>query len=114
MLGAPQITSDGLKIYVEAIEAAFGSRVDYAQILKTYAKDESSGASRDDDRVVALYQQACDGSDLVACDTLAIIYAICGMAGSTGKTTSWAMRSNGLISNAVLLRFHNETLISPW
>jgi IS1 family transposase len=50
VLGAPQITSDGLKIYVEAIEAAFGSRVDYAQILKTYAKDESSGASRDDVR----------------------------------------------------------------
>ncbi len=50
VLGAPQITSDGLKIYVEAIEAAFGSRVDYAQILKTYAKDEASGASRDDVR----------------------------------------------------------------
>ena len=37
VLGAPQITTDGLKAYVEAIEAAFGTRVHYAQILKTYA-----------------------------------------------------------------------------
>jgi IS1 family transposase len=50
IIGAPQLTTDGLKAYVEAIEAAFGSRVQYAQILKTYAKDESSGASRDDVR----------------------------------------------------------------
>lgn len=50
VIGAPQITSDGLKAYVEAIEAAFGSRVQFAQILKTYAKDEASGASRDDVR----------------------------------------------------------------
>lgn len=50
VIGAPQITSDGLKAYVEAIEAAFGSRVQFAQILKTYAKDESNGASRDDVR----------------------------------------------------------------
>jgi IS1 family transposase len=50
VLGAPQITSDGLKIYVEAIEAAFGSRVNFAQIMKTYAKDSADGASRDDVR----------------------------------------------------------------
>lgn len=50
VIGAPQITTDGLKAYVEAIEGAFGSRVQYAQILKTYAKDEASGASRDDVR----------------------------------------------------------------
>jgi IS1 family transposase len=50
VLGAPQITSDGLKAYLEAIEAAFGSRVQYAQILKTYRTDEAGGASRDDVR----------------------------------------------------------------
>ena len=50
VLGAPQITTDGLKAYVEAIEAAFGTRVHYAQILKTYAVDEAGGASRDDVR----------------------------------------------------------------
>lgn len=50
VLGAPQITTDGFKPYVEAIEAAFGTRVQYAQILKTYAADEAGGASRDDVR----------------------------------------------------------------
>ena len=50
VLGKPQITTDGFKPYVEAIEAAFGSRVDYAQILKTYQSDEAGGASRDEVR----------------------------------------------------------------
>ncbi len=50
VLGKPQITTDGFKPYIEAIEAAFGSRVDYAQILKSYQTDEAGGASRDDVR----------------------------------------------------------------
>ena len=50
VLGAPQITTDGHKPYLEAIEAAFGKKVHYAQILKTYHADESNGASRDDVR----------------------------------------------------------------
>jgi IS1 family transposase len=31
-----QLNSDGLKAYIEAIEASFGADVDYAQIVKTY------------------------------------------------------------------------------
>mgnify|MGYP000635550926 FL=1 len=50
VLGAPQITTDGHKPYLAAVEAAFGKKVHYAQILKTYRADESSGASRDDVR----------------------------------------------------------------
>ncbi len=50
VLGAPQITTDGLKVYVEAIESAFKTHVHYAQVLKTYAADEAGGASRDDVR----------------------------------------------------------------
>ena len=34
-----QISTDGLAAYVEAIEAGFGSNVDYAQIVKTYESD---------------------------------------------------------------------------
>lgn len=41
----PQISTDGFIPYVEAIAAAFGDDVDYAQILKTYA-----GTNTDDDR----------------------------------------------------------------
>ena len=50
VLGSPQITTDGFKPYIEAIEGAFGSRVHYAQILKSYRADEAGGASRDDVR----------------------------------------------------------------
>jgi IS1 family transposase len=50
VVGAPQITTDGHKAYLEAIERAFGARVRYAQILKEYRGDEAGGASRDDVR----------------------------------------------------------------
>lgn len=36
-----QISTDGLKEYVEAIERAFGSDVDYGQIIKTYGVETS-------------------------------------------------------------------------
>ncbi len=36
--GRPQITTDGLKAYIEAIEESFGADVDYAQVIKEYAK----------------------------------------------------------------------------
>ncbi|HEV2349527.1 MAG TPA: IS1 family transposase [Terriglobia bacterium] len=39
-----QVTSDGLKCYIEAIEGAFGAAVDYAQLVKLY------GASQEETR----------------------------------------------------------------
>ncbi len=51
VLGAPQITTDGFQFYRSAIEAAFGARVQYAQILKTYYDErESDDAPREDVR----------------------------------------------------------------
>jgi IS1 family transposase len=41
----PQITTDANFAYKEAIEAAFGSEVDYAQLLKDYGVQESEDAS---------------------------------------------------------------------
>ncbi|MGE3467513.1 MAG: transposase [Pyrinomonadaceae bacterium] len=38
----PQISTDGLAKYVEAIELAFGSEVDYGQIVKNYGTEQSS------------------------------------------------------------------------
>ena len=32
----PQISTDGLKAYVEAVDGAFGGDVDFAQVIKTY------------------------------------------------------------------------------
>jgi len=37
----PQITSDGFAKYVEAVELAFGSDVDYGQVVKNYSWDST-------------------------------------------------------------------------
>jgi hypothetical protein len=37
----PQISTDGLKAYADAIDRAFGTDVDYGSIVKTYATVES-------------------------------------------------------------------------
>lgn len=37
-----QISSDGLRAYVDSIEQVFGTDVDYAQIIKTYIADGSN------------------------------------------------------------------------
>jgi IS1 family transposase len=34
-----QLSTDGLRLYVEAVNAAFGDDVDYAQVVKTYETD---------------------------------------------------------------------------
>lgn len=41
-----QISTDGLKSYVESIEQAFGCDVDYGMIIKTYGPDGSTGNER--------------------------------------------------------------------
>jgi IS1 family transposase len=35
-----QLTSDGLKVYLEAVEGAFGCDIDYAMLVKTYAASQ--------------------------------------------------------------------------
>lgn len=39
-----QLTTDGLKVYLDAVEGAFGANVDYAQLIKVY------GASQEETR----------------------------------------------------------------
>ncbi len=34
-----QITTDGFKVYVEAVEGAFGADVDYSMLVKVYGND---------------------------------------------------------------------------
>ncbi len=41
-----QLTTDGLKSYLEAIEGAFGMNVDYAMLIKNYGADPRDGAVR--------------------------------------------------------------------
>jgi IS1 family transposase len=35
----PQVSSDGLKVYIDAIDQAFGTDVDYAMVIKNYGHD---------------------------------------------------------------------------
>ena len=50
-----QLTTDGLKVYLEAVEGAFGAEIDYAQLVKLY------GASQEETR----YSPAeCIGADI--------------------------------------------------
>ena len=41
-----QLTSDGHKVYLEAVEGAFGGDVDYAQLVKLYGKTDEEAAKR--------------------------------------------------------------------
>jgi hypothetical protein len=41
-----QISSDGLRAYVDSIEQTFGADVDYGQIIKTYQSDSSQSPER--------------------------------------------------------------------
>ena len=41
-----QVTTDALRLYVEAIERGFGADVDYGRVIKTYAHDDSIHAER--------------------------------------------------------------------
>lgn len=42
-----QLTTDGLKAYLEAVEGAFGSDVDYAQLVKLYGKPPGEDVGAD-------------------------------------------------------------------
>jgi IS1 family transposase len=53
-----QLTSDGLKMYVQAVDLAFGEEVDFAQLHKIYGTDPGKESSR-------RYSPAvCTGSDV--------------------------------------------------
>lgn len=41
-----QLTTDGHKAYLEAVEDAFGADIDYAQLVKLYGPDPSAGSEK--------------------------------------------------------------------
>ena len=41
-----QLTTDGLRVYVDAVESAFGSEIDYAMLVKMYGTDSRPDESR--------------------------------------------------------------------
>jgi IS1 family transposase len=44
--GIPQVTTDGLKVYVSAIRQSFGEMVDYAMLIKLYGAPDPGDAAR--------------------------------------------------------------------
>src|SRR3989442_3022460 len=41
-----QLTTDGHKVYLEAVESAFGASIDYSMLVKLYGTDEREGEAR--------------------------------------------------------------------
>lgn len=41
-----QLTTDGLRAYVEAVEQTFGAEIDFAQLVKKYKSDEAGSTER--------------------------------------------------------------------
>lgn len=53
-----QLNSDGLRLYIEAVEAAFGGDVDYAQIVKSYEAEPVGPGRYSPPKVVDLSKSA--------------------------------------------------------
>ena len=63
MLNRIQLTSDGHKVYLEAVEGAFGGDVDYAQVVKLYGKTDEEAARRySSSNCVGTYKKAVEGN----------------------------------------------------
>jgi IS1 family transposase len=75
-----QISSDALWAYVEAVEHAFGADVDFAQIVKTYTRDESVNPERQYSAPEFVIEE---------------IKAICAHPNPSVASTSYVERLNG-------------------
>jgi IS1 family transposase len=47
IIGRPQVTTDGFRAYLPAMEDVFGADVDYAQLVKLYGQPKAASGSRD-------------------------------------------------------------------
>lgn len=56
-----QITTDGHRAYLEAIEGAFGCEVDYAMLIKIYGKDLQAEARYSPSKCIGSYNEVISG-----------------------------------------------------
>lgn len=56
-----QLTSDGHKVYIEAVEEAFGKRVDYAMLVKTYGQAPEGQRRYSPPQIVGTESVCCTG-----------------------------------------------------
>jgi len=57
-----QVTTDGLKLYIDAIEESFGSNVDYAMLVKMYGDDQNKEKRYSPSTFVASEKQKVSGN----------------------------------------------------
>lgn len=57
-----QVTTDGLKVYIDAIEEAFGSEVDYAMLVKMYGDDQEKEKRYSPSNFIASEKQPVSGN----------------------------------------------------
>jgi len=60
-----QLTSDSLSAYVSAVESAFGSNVDYGQLVKTYSSIQALPGKYSPPRLTSCKKMALNGSPIV-------------------------------------------------
>ncbi len=60
--GRFQLTTDGFEGYPEAVEARYGSEVDYAQLIKSYGKDLSDERRYSPPSIIGAEKRAISGS----------------------------------------------------
>jgi IS1 family transposase len=61
LAGRVQITTDGLKAYVEAIGESFGSNVDYAQLVKLYGNTGEGQKRYSPAQITGIEKKCCTG-----------------------------------------------------
>lgn len=57
-----QLTSDGHKVYLEAVEAAFGAAIDYAQLIKIYGQPVEGQKRYSPPEIIGTETNCCTGS----------------------------------------------------
>jgi IS1 family transposase len=62
LLNKVQLTTDGLRAYLKAVDSAFGKEVDYAQLIKIYADDRHGSGRYGPPEVIAVESEVVCGS----------------------------------------------------
>jgi IS1 family transposase len=57
-----QLTTDGNRVYLEAVEGAFGSEIDYAMLVKLYGADPQGERTYSPAKCIGIVQQRITGS----------------------------------------------------